>query len=184
MLKYLFLESPIWIYVLAGIAELITIAVWQNRRSRLALYLMAFWLVLAVGVGILAGTVDTGREKVQVAWDGVRQAIKVRKVDGLMKHIADDFVSDRQNKAQLRALAEQAFKTNGPEDVSIGGGSLNEVGDALIEVTVMARYLPARGYPTHWLVTFKNQADGSWRIAAAQCLEPRGLTIRTAVNKL
>jgi hypothetical protein len=184
MVKYLFLESPIWIYVLAGIAELITIAVWQNRRGRVALYLMAFWLVFAVCVGILAGTVDTGREKVQVAWDGVRQAIKDRKVDGLMKHIEDDFVSDGENKAQLRTLAGQAFKTNGPEDVSIGGGSLNEVGDTLIEVTVMARYLPARGYPTRWLVTFKEQADGSWQIAAARCLEPRGLTVRAAVQKL
>ena len=184
MLKYLFLESPIGIYVLAGIAELITIAVWQNRRGRVALYLMAFWLVLAVGVGILAGTVDTGREKVRASWNGVRQAIKDRKVDGLMKHIADDFVSSGENKAQLGALAGQAFKTNGPEDVSIGGGSLKEVGDTLIEVTVIARYVPARGYPTRWLVTFKEQADGSWRIAAAQCLEPRGLTIRRAVNKL
>ena len=184
MLKYLFRESPLWIYVLAGIAELITIAIWQSRRSRVALYLMAFWLVLAVGVGIMAAAIDTNGEKVRTAWDGARQAIEDRKVDGLMKHIADDFVGDGENKAQLGALAGQAFKTNGPEDVSIGGGSLKEVGDTLIEVTVVARYLPARGYLTRWLVTFKEQTDGSWQIAAARCLEPRGLTVRAAVNKL
>jgi len=184
VLEYLFLESPIWIYVLAGIAELITIAIWQSRRSRATLYLMPFWLAFAVGVGIMAGAIDTNGEKVRASWNDVRQAIKVRKVDGLMKHIADDFVSDGENKAQLRALAGQAFKTNGPEDVSIGGGSLNEVDDTQIELTVVARYLPARGYPTRWLVTFKEQADGSWQIAAARCLEPRGLTVRAAVSKL
>ncbi|MBN2583669.1 MAG: hypothetical protein JXL80_11425 [Planctomycetes bacterium] len=183
MLKTLFLEQPVWLCVAAGIAELITIAVWQSRRTRGLACLMAFWIVFGIGVYVVATLVDTPREKVAKTWVEIRQAIRERQAEKLLSYVAEDFTTNGQDKAAMRQLTLVAFKTNGPEDVIISDGELIE-NDSQVDATVIARYKPAERIITKWQVTFKPGPDGQWRVSGLTCLQPRSMTLRSAVGKL
>jgi len=183
MLKTLFLEEPLWLCLASGLALLVTIAVWQSRRTRGPLYAMAFWVACGVGVYVAATLVDTPREKVAKAWVEIRQAIHERQAERLLSYVADDFNHDGLDKEAMRLLVATAFKTNAPEDVTLSNGDLVE-SDSQVDVTVFARYKPVERLITQWQVTFRPSPDGQWRVAAVKCLEPRHWTLPGVVRKL
>ncbi|HOI54571.1 MAG TPA: hypothetical protein PLP01_04940 [Phycisphaerae bacterium] len=183
MLKTLFLEEPLWLCLASGLALLVTIAVWQSRRTRGPLYAMAFWVAFGVGVYVAATLVDTPREKVAKAWVEIRQAIHERQAERLLSYVADDFTHDGQDKEAMRLLVAIAFKTNAPEDVILGNGDLVE-SDSQVDVTMFVRYKPVERYGWQWQVTFRPSPDGQWRVSEARCLTDERLTLPRVVRKL
>ncbi|NLX57500.1 MAG: hypothetical protein GXY74_00255 [Phycisphaerae bacterium] len=183
MLKTLFLEEPLWLCLASGLALLVTIAVWQSRRTRGPLYAMAFWVAFGVGVYVAATLVDTPREKVAKAWVEIRQAIHERQAERLLSYVADDFTHDGQDKEAMRLLVAIAFKTNAPEDVILSNGDLVE-SDSQVDATMFVRYKPVERWSSQWQVTFRPSPDGQWRVSQVRCLTDERLTLPRVVRKL
>jgi hypothetical protein len=181
LLTHLFLESPWPIYVGVGLAWLITYVVWQSRRSRIWAALLVAWPLLAVGVGLVAYVVETPIEKSEAVWTRTATAIENRDVPGILKEIAENFTSDRSNKADIEKLAAKAVGKFGAFQVVFGPLEFTSANDRKVTATVLIS-AAASQLTTTWELTFGPQADGGWRLTGARCLKPRGLTIQDAVN--
>ena len=176
-------ESPVTVYLMAGLAELITAAVWQRTRARRARVMLIVWPALAVGVGILAAAVTTDREKVEATWQRLTKAVNSGDAQGVMACIAEDFSADGMGKDELGEQVERAAQVLRPDEIQFLGHRIERLDDRSAEITITAIYRGVRGAGrTRWSITFGPAADGAWRTTGASCLEPSSLTLRGALR--
>jgi len=182
-LKHTFLEAPFLVFITTGMAELVTVAVWQKTHARRVLVMLVVWPCVAVAVALLAAAVQTDREKITATWLDIESAIEAEDTDRLMRGIAEDFSSGGLDHEALRRLADEARTVMAPGAVRFDGFTLHEIADGKATATVRAVYIRG-GYPTDWTLTFAAQPDGAWRLAGAECRRPATLKLRAAVNQL
>jgi predicted protein tyrosine phosphatase len=181
-LRQTFLEQPFLVYLTSGMAELVTVAIYNKTRAPRARLMLMLWPVLAIAVGLLAAAVETDHEKVRVAWDDVEVAIAESDVARLMSRVSDRFSVTRLNKDDLRDLAEEAGRRL--PDGMLGFRNFNveeaEAGQMTIGITAVCRPLQV----SRWHVVFVCDPDGRWRMLSAECVKPRSLNLRQAVAAL
>lgn len=183
VLREVFLESPVIVYLTAGLAELVTVGIWRQTRAPRARVMLAVWPALALAAGLVAHAVVTDREKVRATWDEIAAAIEASDVDRLMGNVADDFASKGLDRAALEALAKEAALHLAPRTLTIGQVAVDAVTPEAATVTLTASYARS-AQRTRWSLTFAPQADGAWRLTGVECTEPADLDLRQAVNLL
>jgi len=182
MLRHVFLEQPLPVYLICGVAELVSLAFRRNRRVGL---LLLVWPAVAAAVGLLAWAVDTDREKVEHCWNRIQAGLDARRADRIMENVAEGFHGDGLDKPALGALADLALPTLKKDEVQVVEFRIEEVARRSARTRLGVIY-NGLGHPfyTQWEVLFGPQADGKWRVTAARCTEPGGVTLRGAEDRL
>jgi len=185
LLKNIFLEQPLPFYLVAGLAELITFAVWFSLRSRRTRILLAIWPAVALLAGSLAWLVETDREKVQACWAGIRAGIETRDAARVMANIAGDFRGDGLDKARLGILAESALPLLKKDEVAFQDFRIEDLTANYAKTTLVVNYNGlGHPFPSQWEVLLAPQPDGRWRVTSARCLQPSDLDLTGAANAL
>ena len=185
-LEHTFLEAPFLVYITTGLAELITVAIWQKTRAKRVLVMLVLWPAIAIAVAALAAAVQTDREKVHAAWTGIDQAIQAQDTARLMRNVAPDFQSTGLDRDGLERLAEQARAAMAPGSLKLSRLVIERIEGSQATATVIASYAHS-GSPraaTEWALTFSPQPDVAWRLEGVACRKPRNLNLRSAVSQL
>ena len=181
-LRQTFLEQPFLVYLTAGMAELVTVAIYNKTRAPRARLMLALWPALALAVGLLAAAVETDHEKVRAVWDDVEATIAKSDVARLMSRVSDRFSAADLDKDGLRKLAEQAARRLPEGMLEFRNFRVEEAeaGRMTIGITAVCRPMQT----SRWHVVFAREPDGQWRMLSAECVKPRGLNLRRAVAAL
>jgi len=180
-LKHVCFEQPLLLYVLAALAELITVAIWYSTRARWTRLMLLVWPLAGVGLGLLAWAVETDREKVQHCWERIAAAIDALDAPGALANVAEDFRSAALDKRGLAVLADFSAKALKPGEVTIASFTIEEVGPQSAKTKVLVIYHSPQGpFRTDWEVSFAPQRDGLWRVNRADCIRPLGFTLKEA----
>ena len=144
------------------------------------------WPLLAIVAAIVAAAVETDREKVHSAWRDIEAAIDARDAARFMTHVADDFSSDRIDRAELDQLAKEASAELVDGRVNVRGFTIEtlEAGKATTRFTASYEQGRQTSPWTDWQLTFAAGADGRWRLTGATCTAPRDLDIKGAIRQL
>jgi len=88
-----FFESPLYVYIALGLAELVLAAIWYERRNRHWALAMVVPPVLVVAVALVAHWVVTDREKIILAAGDIARAAEAGRLERIPPHLDEAFSS-------------------------------------------------------------------------------------------
>jgi ketosteroid isomerase-like protein len=131
------LDDPTALYLFLGVLGLILLVLWWRGRDRRFLYGVGGVLLVGVIVWALGNLANTDGRQIHTALDEMGEAVRRKDIDGLFRHMTDDFRVRRLDRKMFRELVHQkAMRENLATEVVIWNRELVEVNRARRTATV------------------------------------------------
>ena len=189
ILKHLFLENPLSLWIGLALAEIVTLIVWWQSRSRRAAIGLAALPAAAIAVGLLAWAVQTDDERLVRTLDVMGRAADTGDAEALIERISPDYQNGRARREDLAAVVRLGLRhvraTAATPTIQW------EDGRAVVRQTYLFRPAPGSrfdaGQPFRdvvWEGVFQPDAEREWRLRSAVALRPVRVTPEEGVRYL
>jgi hypothetical protein len=116
-LRTTFLENPISVYIILGIAFVVLAAIWHERRTRRRRLLLLVPPVLAVLIFVVEASVVTDREQIVAAVRDIAKCVETGNTQGILRHLDEEFIAYLHGrslrKMEVPGAVEQARSSYG-----------------------------------------------------------------------
>jgi hypothetical protein len=190
ILKHLFLENPLSLWIGLALAEIVTLTVWWQSRSRRSAIGLAAFPAAALAVGLVAWAVQTDYERLVRTLEVMARAADTGDAEALIERISPEYQNGRARREDLAAVVRlglrhvRATATTTPTIQW-------EDGRAVVRQTYLFRPAPGSrfdaGQPFRdvvWEGVFQPDADREWRLRSAVAIRPVRVTPEEGVQYL
>jgi len=189
ILRHLFLEDPLSLWIGLALAELVTFLVWWQSRSRRSAIGLAALPAAAIAVGLLAWAVETDFERLMRTLDVMASAVDSGDAEAFIERISPDYQNGRARREDLAAVVRLSLRHVRAKAAT--PTILWEDGRAVVRQTYLFRPAPGSrfdaGQPfrdVEWEGVFLPDADGEWRLRSAVATRPVRVTPEEGVRYL
>ena len=196
ILKHLFLENPLSLWIGLALAEIVTLIVWWQSRSRRAAIGLAAFPAAALAVGLVAWAVQTDYERLVRTLEVMARAADTGDAEALIERISPEYQPASPRGVNGRARREDlaAVVRLGLRHVRATAATPTiqwEDGRAVVRQTYLFRPAPGSrfdaGQPFRdvvWEGVFQPDADREWRLRSAVAIRPVRVTPEEGVRYL
>jgi hypothetical protein len=196
ILKHLFLEDPLSLWIGLALAEIVTLIVWRQSRSRRAAVGLAAFPAAAIAVGLLAWAVETDYERLVRTLDVMARAVDTGDAEALIERVSPDYQPASPRGVNGRARREDlaAVVRLGLRHVRATAATPTiqwEDGRAVVRQTYLFRPAPGSRFDAGqafrdvvWEGVFQPDADREWRLRSAAAIRPVRVTPEEGVRYL
>lgn len=174
------IDEPLTARILLGVLALVLVIVWWRTRDRRWLYGVIGAVAVLFGIELAGAFLKTDGRRIKDSIDAMGDAVRRKDVDGIFRHITDDFRARTLDRAAFRNLVEGALRR----------GDVTEVVVWNREVVKLDRRGPTQGTATvHFDVkvkgprvneslfgnceaTFTLDKDGKWKLKTFEVFNP------------
>ena len=189
ILKHLFLENPLSLWIGLALAEIVTLLVWWQSRSRRAAIGLAAFPAAALAVGLLAWAVQTDYERLLRTLEVMGRAADTGDAEALIERVSPDYQNGRARREDLAAAVRLGLRhvraTAATPTIQW------EDGRAVVRQTYLFRPAPGRAtiggqeaLQVLWEGVFAPDADREWRLRSAVAIRPVRVTPEEGVRYL
>jgi hypothetical protein len=171
-IKHALFDEPTSVYVVLGVAQLVLVAVWFYRRTRLSRYLLPVPILLAGGVALLDAAIVTDREQIVQRVEAMRDDFVAGRLDKAGEYIDESYIGYRGgDKGEVVDAIQSEQRIRQVESISVSSMDITVSGRAAtMDVTTTIRMdggqfggsIPLK-WRLHWV-----KRDGVWRISGAE----------------
>ncbi len=194
ILRHLFLENPLGLWIVLGVAEVFVLVAWRRTRSRRATVAAIAFPAVALLVGLLAWAVETDYERLMRTLDVMARAADSGDAEAFIERISPDYENRGARREDLAAVVRLGLAC---VRASTDRPTLRwEQNRAVVQQTW--DFQPAPGRPESrragiegqeavrvlWEGVFAPDGDGQWRLRSAVALKPKRLTPEEAARYL
>lgn len=173
------LEDPTSLYLFLGVLGLILLVLWWRSRNRRLLYGVGVVVLVGILVWVLGFTANTDGKQIRDSIDAMGAAVRNRDVDGLFRHIADDFTARGLDRARFRELVQRAIRERMVTEIVVWNFEPAKVkrqsrtqGTATIAFDVKPRGGFTEGLFGRCEATFTLDKDGKWKLKTFEVYNP------------
>jgi hypothetical protein len=189
ILKHLFLENPLSLWIALALAEIVTLIVWWQSRSRRAAIGLAAFPAAAIAVGLLAWAVETDYERLVRTLDVMAKAADTGDAETFIERVSPDYQNGRARREDLAAAVQLGLRhVRATADTPTIRW---EDGRAVVRQTYLFRPAPGSRFAANqafqdvvWEGVFQPDADREWRLRSAVALRPVRATPEEGVRYL
>jgi hypothetical protein len=189
ILKHLFLEDPLSLWIGLALAEIVTLFVWWQGRSRRSAIGLAAFPAAAIAVGLLAWAVQTDYERLVQSLEVMARAVDTGDAETLIERVSPEYQNGRARREDLAAVVRLGLRhvraTAATPTIQW------EDGRAVVRQTYLFRPAPGSrfdaGQPFRdvvWEGVFQPDADREWRLRSAVAIRPVRVTPEEGVRYL
>ena len=190
ILRHVFLENPLSLWGVLGVAEVVALVAWSRTRSRRATATAIAFPAAAVLVGLLAWGIETDYERLMRTLDVMARAADAGDAEAFLERVSPEYENRGARREDLEPVVRRGLecvraKADAPtlrwED---GRAVVRQIWD----------FRPAPGRPSVvegqqavrvlWEGVFAADSDGEWRLRSATALRPKHLTPEEAARYL
>jgi len=207
ILKHLFLEDPLSLWIGLALAEIVTLIVWWQSRSRRAAIGLVAFPAAALAVGLVAWAVETDYERLVRTLDVMARAADTGDAEALLERISPEYqpaspagstgreawrprgVNGRARREDLAAVVRLGFRH---VRATAATPTIRwEDGRAVVRQTYLFRPAPGSRFAANqafrdvvWEGVFGPDADREWRLRSAVAIRPVRVTPEEGVRYL
>ena len=181
ILKHLFLENPLSLWIGLALAELVTLIVWWQSRSRRSAIVLAALPAAAAAVGLLAWAVETDYERLMRSLDVLARASDTGDAEAIIERISPDYQNGRSRREDLAAAVRLGLRQ--VRATAYTPTIQWEDGRAVVHQTYLFRPAPESRFAANqafqdvvWEGVFQPDADREWRLRSAVAIRPVRMT--------
>jgi hypothetical protein len=189
ILRHLFLQNPLNLWIALGLAEIVTLIVWWQSRSRRAAIGLAAFPAAAIAVGLLAWAVETDYERLVRTLDVMARAADTGDAEAIIERVSPDYQNGRAQREDLAAAVRLGLRhVRATADTPTIRW---ENGWAIVRQTYLFRPAPESRFAAGqafrdvvWEGVFGPDADREWRLRSAVAIRPVRATPEEGVRYL
>ncbi|HUX00571.1 MAG TPA: hypothetical protein VMY35_06270 [Phycisphaerae bacterium] len=190
MLRHIFLENPLGLWIVLGVAEILALVAWRRTRSRRATAAAIALPAAALLVGFLAWAVETDYERLMRTVETMARAADSGDSEAFVERISPDYANRGARREDLAAVVRIGLAC---VRASANQPTLRwENGRAVVQQTWDFRPTPGRPIVIEgqqrvrvlWEGVFAPDSDGEWRLRSAMALKPKRITPEEAARYL
>jgi hypothetical protein len=189
ILRHIFFEDPLTLWILFGIGAIIAAAVWSRTGSRRALATAGGFVVAGVLVGLLAWMVETDYERLVRSVKMIGRAVESGNATALIERISPEYQNGPYRKEDLAETVRRSLP------LVRATSQTPTIRQTDTEATVTQQYifsaapgsnarLPEAEIGVTWEGKFAPDADGEWRLRSATAIHPERITPEVAARRL
>jgi hypothetical protein len=188
ILRHIFFEDPLTLWILFGIGAILAAAVWSRTGSWWALVTGGALVAAAVVVGLVAWLVDTDYERLVRSVNAIGRAVETGNVDAFIERISPEYQNGPFRKEDLAEAARKAMPLVRATPRSPQRITWN---DTATEATVTVQYIfsrvsgkgPGEGeIAVTWEGKFAPDPDSEWRLRSAMAIHPDRIAPESAAR--
>jgi len=189
IVRHLFLENPLGLWVVLGLAEIVALVVWDQTRSKRAAWCLVAFPVAGMLLGVLDLAVETDAEQLNRTLRTMARGVAEGNAEAIIECISPDYCNGSARKEDLARVVRLAMrqvraKAQSP-NINWGENEATVRQVYVFEsVSGARRAVHPRSRVVLWEGVFAPDADGEWRLRWATALRPKRITPEQAVRYL